>query len=151
MAQEPTENTSTPAPETPETPETPEAQPQQPDTPSSLTDKERQTRQWAMFIHFSVLASWLVPLAGVIVPILLWQIKKDELPGVVPHAHVVMNWLVTSFVYSLICFVLMFIVIGIFGFIALALATLIFSILGGIKANDGELWEYPGTFIRVFK
>jgi uncharacterized Tic20 family protein len=115
------------------------------------TELERQTRQWAMFIHFSVLASWIVPLAGIIVPILLWQIKKDELPGIVPHAHVVMNWLVTSFVYGLICFLLTIIVIGIFGFIALAIVTLVFSILGGIKANEGELWEYPGTFIKVFK
>ena len=104
-----------------------------------------------MFLHFSVLAGWLVPLAGLIVPVIIWQLKKDELPGIVPHAHVVMNWIVTSFVYALICFVLMFIVIGVFGIWALALATLAFSVIGGIKANDGEVWEYPATLIKIFK
>jgi uncharacterized Tic20 family protein len=115
------------------------------------SDKERETRQWAMFIHFSILAGWVIPLAGLVVPILLWQLKKDELPGIVPHAHVVMNWMVTSLVYALISFVLLIIVIGVFGFIALGIATIIFAIMGGLKANEGVLWPYPGTFFKVFK
>jgi len=119
-------------------------------TPAS-TERNRATNQWAMFIHFSILAGWIVPIGGLIVPILLWQIKKDELPGIVPHAHVVLNWIVTSLVYALICFILTFVLIGIFGFIALGLATIIFAVIGGIKANEGQLWEYPGTFIKLFK
>ena len=118
---------------------------------SSAAELERETRQWAMFIHFSILAGWVIPLGGLIVPILLWQIKKDELPGIVPHAHVVLNWIITSLVYAIICFILTFILIGILGFIALAIVTIVFSVIGGIKANDGEVWEYPGTFIKVFK
>ena len=113
--------------------------------------RDRETRQWAMFIHFSILAGWAVPIGGLIVPIILWQIKKDELPGIVPHAHVVLNWIVSSLVYALICFILTFVIIGIFGFMALGLATVIFAVIGGIKANEGELWEYPGTFIKLFK
>lgn len=113
--------------------------------------RDRETNQWAMFIHFSMLAGWIVPIGGLIVPIILWQMKKDELPGIVPHAHVVLNWIVTSLVYALICFILTFLIIGIFGFMALGLATIIFAIYGGIKANEGELWEYPGTIIKIFK
>ena len=112
---------------------------------------DRETRHWAMFIHFSILAGWAIPLAGLIVPILLWQIKKDELPGIVPHAHVVLNWIVSSLVYAAICFVLMFVLIGFLGFIVLGIATIIFSVIGGLKANEGEVWEYPGTIIKVFK
>ncbi|MEE4216497.1 MAG: DUF4870 domain-containing protein [Xanthomonadales bacterium] len=112
---------------------------------------ERETNMWAMFIHFSILCGWAVPLAGLIVPILLWQIKKDDLPGIVPHAHVVLNWIVTSLVYGLICFILTFVFIGILGFIALGIATIIFAVIGGVKANNGELWEYPGTIVKVFK
>ncbi len=114
-------------------------------------NRDRETNQWAMFIHFSILAGWIVPIGGLIVPVLLWQIKKDQLPGIVPHAHVVLNWVVTSLVYALICFILTFVLIGILGFIVLGLATVIFAIIGGIKANEGKVWEYPGTFIRVFK
>ena len=122
-----------------------------PASPATVDATEKETRTWAMLIHFSVLASWIVPLAGVIVPILIWQLKKDELPGIVPHAHVVMNWIITSLVYGFICLILTIIVIGALGFVVLGLATLIFSIIGGIKANEGEVWEYPGTIITVFK
>lgn len=122
-----------------------------PPASAAAGDKEKQTRQWAMFIHFSILAGWVIPLAGLIVPIILWQMKKDELPGIVPHAHIVMNWMVTSLVYAAICFVLLIIVIGAFGFMVLGIATIIFAIVGGLKANDGITWEYPGTIIKVFK
>ena len=124
--------------------------PQTSPQPPSI-DREKETRQWAMFIHFSVLAGWVVPLAGLVVPVLLWQLKKDELPGIVPHAHVVMNWILSSIVYALICMVLMLVLVGVLGFIALGLATIIFAVLGGIKANEGVVWPYPGTIIKFFK
>lgn len=117
----------------------------------AVHNRDRETNQWAMFIHFSILAGWIVPIGGLIVPIMLWQIKKNELPGIVPHAHIVLNWIVTSLVYAMICFILTFVLIGVLGFIALGIATIIFAVIGGIKANDGEVWEYPGTFIRIFK
>lgn len=132
-----------PGPERSQTPEPP-ADPAAP-------GGDRETNQWAMFIHFSILAGWFVPLAGLIVPILLWQIKKDELPGIVPHAHVVLNWIVTSLVYAVVCLILTFLLIGILGFAVLGLVTIIYAIIGGLKANDGEVWEYPGTIIKVFK
>lgn len=122
--------------------------------PTSATpppERDRETNQWAMFIHFSILAAWVVPVAGLVVPILLWQIKKDELPGIVPHAHVVLNWIVTSMIYAAICIILIVVVIGIFGLVALGLVTIIYAIIGGLKANEGEVWEYPGTIVKVFK
>ena len=118
---------------------------------SGSLERDRETNQWAMLLHFSILAGWVIPIAGLIVPILLWQIKKDELPGIVPHAHIVLNWIVTSLVYAVICFVLTLVLIGVLGFFALGLATIIFAIIGGIKANNGEVWEYPGTIIKIFK
>jgi uncharacterized Tic20 family protein len=64
---------------------------------------------------------------------------------------VVLNWIATSLVYGLICFILTFVFVGILGFIALGIATIIFALVGGVKANDGELWEYPGTIVKIFK
>lgn len=141
-----TENQATPSSEP-----VPDNSPAPSHPPAPSGSRERETRQWAMFIHFSILAGWAIPLAGLIVPIILWQIKKDDLPGIVPHAHIVMNWMVTSLVYAAICFVLMIIVIGVFGFMVLGIATIIFAIVGGLKANEGIAWEYPGTIIKIFK
>ncbi len=113
--------------------------------------RDSETNKWAMLLHFSILAGWAIPIAGLVIPIIIWQLKKDELPGIVPHAHIVLNWIVTSIVYAVICMVLMLVVIGFFGFIALGIVTVIYAIVGGLKANDGEVWEYPGTIIKIFK
>src|SRR5262245_15214604 len=58
---------------------------------------DQRTQQWAMFIHLSLLAGWVVPMAGFVLPIILWQIKKEELPGVDVHGKIVTNWILTSF------------------------------------------------------
>ena len=113
--------------------------------------RDSETNKWAMLLHFSILAGWAIPIAGLVIPIIIWQLKKDELPGIVPHAHIVLNWIVTSIVYAVICMVLMLVVIGFFGFIALGIVTVIYAIVGGLKANDGEVWKYPGTIIKIFK
>lgn len=108
-------------------------------------DSQREANQWGMFIHFSVFAGFLVPFAGLVLPIVLWQLKKEEFPIVDQHGKVVVNWIISAFIYSLVCLVLTLILIGVFGFMALGLATIIFAIIGGIKANEGEVWEYPLT------
>jgi uncharacterized Tic20 family protein len=111
---------------------------------------DQDANQWAMFIHFSLFAGYLLPLAGLVLPIILWQIKKDQYPFVDIHGKIVTNWIISLIIYSVVCAILLFLVIGIFGFIILGALTIIFPIVGGIKANQGEVWEYPLTikFIR---
>jgi len=108
--------------------------------PASL---EQEARQWAMLLHFSLLAGLLIPLAGYIVPIVIWQLKKDELPGIDRHGRIVVNWIISWVLYFVLCVILAFIVIGIPLLIALLIVKIVFPIIGGIKANDGEVWKYP--------
>lgn len=104
---------------------------------------EQQARQWAMFLHFSLLAGYLVPLAGLVVPIVIWQIKKDELQGIDRHGRIVVNWIISHLIYLVVCIPLAFVVIGIPLLIALGIMAVVFPIIGGIKANNGEVWKYP--------
>ena len=106
---------------------------------------EREARQWALFIHLSQFASYILPMAGIILPIVLWQIKKDELPGIDAHARVVLNWIISVIIYILVCIPLCLVLIGIPLLFVLFLAIIIMPIVGGIKANDGVLWKYPGS------
>jgi len=100
-------------------------------------------RQWAMLLHFSLLAGFVVPFAGLIVPIIIWQLKKDEFPGIDAHGKVVVNWMISGIIYGAVCSLLIFILIGIPLLIVLGALAVIFPIIGGIKANNGELWKYP--------
>src|SRR5947207_2717362 len=51
---------------------------------------DQQTRQWAMVLHLSQFAGYAVPLAGLIAPIVIWQVKKNELPGIDAHGKIIM-------------------------------------------------------------
>ena len=100
-------------------------------------------KQWAMLLHFSLLAGFVVPFAGLIAPIIIWQLKKTEFPEVDAHGKVVVNWMISGIIYGAVCFLLSFILIGIPLLIVLGALAVIFPIIGGIKANNGELWKYP--------
>jgi uncharacterized Tic20 family protein len=110
---------------------------------------ENETRFWAMLIHVSQYAGYVVLLAGFVVPIVLWQIKKNELPGVDAHGKIVTNWMISAIIYGAIGAVLSFVFIGIPLLFVLGLLCLIFPIVGAIKANDGQAWQYPLS-IRFF-
>lgn len=118
--------------------------------PPKPVSGNKDANQWAMFVHFSLFAGYLLPLAGLLLPIILWQIKKDQYPFVDIHGKIVVNWIISLVIYAAICAVLLLVAIGIVGFALLGALTIIFPIIGGIKANQGEVWEYPLTikFLR---
>jgi len=103
-------------------------------------------KQWAMMIHLSQLLGFVVPVAGMAVPIVLWQIKKDTSRSIDQHGRVVANWVITELILGVICFIAVFFFVGILMVIALAAVGVAFPVIGGIKANNGELWPYPMSF-----
>ena len=115
----------------------------QPMQPSSLQTQEQ--RQMGMFLHLSQLASVVVPLAGIVLPIVLWQTQKDKMPALDPHGKMVANWMISAVIYAVASVVLMFVLVGFLTIFAVAAMSIIFPIIGAIKANNGELWEYPVT------
>ncbi len=111
--------------------------------PMGLQTSEQ--KQMGMFLHLSQLLNIIIPFAGVIVPIVLWQTQKDKTPALDAHGKMVTNWLISSIIYFAVSAVLAIILIGFLGIIALGIMSVVFPIIGGIKANNGELWEYPLT------
>jgi uncharacterized protein len=105
-------------------------------------------RTWAMALHLSQLAGYIVvPLAGLIAPILIWQLKRKEMPELEEHGRIVANWLITSLIYWAVAVVLSFFVVGLVILPVLYVVGLIFPIIGAIQANNGIAWNYP-TSIR---
>jgi uncharacterized Tic20 family protein len=103
-----------------------------------------QANMWAMAIHLSLFAGYfVVPVAGLIAPILIWQLKKGEFPELDAHGREVVNFIISMFIYSLICGVLTLVAVGILGFMVLAVVGIVYPIIGGIKASNGEFWRYP--------
>ncbi len=61
-----------------------------------------------------------------------------------------MNFQLSMTIYSIVAFLLIFIVIGIFLLIALCVFVVVMIIVASIKANEGVYYRYPLT-IRFFK
>ncbi|WP_437185498.1 DUF4870 domain-containing protein [Planctomicrobium sp. SH668] len=113
------------------------------ETPPSTYSAEE--KNWALAMHLSQFAGYAVPLLGFIAPIVIWQLKKDEFPALNAHGRNITNWMISVVIYSIIGFMLAFVLIGIPFLMLLVAVAVIFPIIGGIKASEGVAWKYPGT------
>jgi len=120
------------------------------DWTGAMENISSDVNMWSMFIHLSQFCGYIIPMAGLIVPIVLWQVKKDESEVIDRHGRVVVNWILSQLIYAFVSGLLCMIVIGIPLLLALVAVGIIFPIIGALKANSGELWPYPLS-IRFFR
>jgi uncharacterized protein len=132
----------------------PPIQPPQHQTPPG--SGESQARTWNMLCHLSALAGFVIPLGNILGPLIIWQIKKNEFPSVDVHGKAALNFQITvviaMFIGGFAAAILTFIHIGLFLFplvLLIGLAGLILAIIAGIKANNGEDYQYPFSFELV--
>lgn len=115
------------------------------------TEIIKKERTWAMFAHLSSFLGWVgIPFANIIAPLIIWQFKKDEMPFCSGQAKECLNFQISMTIYSLISFVLSFIIIGFFALIALLIMNVILTTIAAVKSNNGEAYKYPLT-IRLIK
>jgi uncharacterized protein len=103
---------------------------------------------YAMVMHLTQFCSWLFPFLGLIVPLIMWQTKKED-PYVDQQGRVVMNWLLSSLIYVIVSIILCFVLIGFLLLAIIFICSLIFTIMGAIDANKGIIKNYPLT-IKFF-
>src|SRR5688572_4097626 len=104
---------------------------------------EKDVRTWATILHLSVFASYAVPMAGIVAPIVIWQVKKSEMPELDAHGRIVTNWMISFYIYLAVAIVLWFFLIGILLVPVLGALGVIFPIIGAVKASSGQAWKYP--------
>ena len=80
----------------------------------------------------------------------MWQIKKNDMPFVDDQGKEAVNFQITVAIAVLVCVVLMFVLIGMLLLPIVGIAALVFTIIAGVKANNGEAYRYPMT-IRLIK
>jgi uncharacterized Tic20 family protein len=104
-----------------------------------------EEKQMGMFIHLSSLVYAFFYPIGAALPIILWQTQKDQMPALDAHGKNATNWIISSFIYMAVSIPLMFVLIGFLIAPIIWVLMVVFPIIAGIKANNGELWEYPLT------
>lgn len=119
-----------------------------PDEDAVNKDKEHwglNEDTFCLALHLSQFAGYTIPLAGHILPIVMWITEKDKSQKIDMHGRHIVNWIISSIIYAILFSLLIFIVIGIPLLIALAICYVVYPIVGAIKAGDGKFWHYPLT------
>jgi uncharacterized protein len=128
-------------------------------------------RQWAMWSHLSALGGVVFPFGNVLGPLIIWLIKRDEIPEVNVEAKEALNFQITMSAAGVALWVIsIFLTIvsvmmprglsGIFslfigmielvGYLGLIAAWIVFVTQATLAANKGESYRYPYS-IRLVK
>ena len=119
-----------------------------PPVPSGVPSAD--DKQWGMFAHLSALSGVVIPFGNIIGPLVVWQIKKDTLPFAADQGKEALNFNITMLIAAFIGFLLTFVLIGLVLLPLIGIAWLVFTILAGIKANEGVAYRYPFA-LRLIK
>ncbi|MFI5911279.1 DUF4870 domain-containing protein [Dactylosporangium sp. NPDC051541] len=109
-------------------------------TPVGYNNSDEKT--WALIAHFGGV------LFGFIAPLVALLAKGNESPTVKAHANEALNfhitWGIILFIGALLSVCTLFI-----SLFVPWIVVIVFSIIGGVKANNGELYRYPLTFRMI--
>ena len=108
-------------------------------------------KQWGMLAHFSTLFALVAPVAGAIIPpLVLMSMYQDKSEFVVKHAKEALNFQLSLLIYYTIAGMSIFFLIGILLLPLLFIFSVVYTVVAGLKAQEGEDYQYPFT-IRFIK
>jgi uncharacterized Tic20 family protein len=122
---------------------------QQPD-PAAGGAPSTDERQWGMFSHLAALIGFLIPFGNLLGPLIVWQMKKNEMPFVDDQGKESLNFQITVSIAVFVCILLMVIFIGILLLPIVGIGALVLTVIGALKANNGERYRYP-IALRLIK
>ncbi|WP_433050729.1 DUF4870 domain-containing protein [Dactylosporangium sp. CS-033363] len=116
----------------------------QPGAPAGYANSDEKT--WALIAHFGGI------IVGFIAPLVALLAKGNESPTVKAHANEALNFQITWGIAMIVAVIVSICSFGILFFLPFLvwIVIIVFGILGGMKANNGELYHYPMT-IRLIK
>jgi uncharacterized Tic20 family protein len=118
---------------------------------SDAPQVSKDEQNWAMACHLSALAGFVIPFGNIAGPLLIWLIKRTEIPLVDTHGKEALNFQITVSIAIAVCIPLLFILIGIPLMIIIGLGALILTIMAAVKVSNGDLeYRYPFA-IRLLK
>jgi len=116
-----------------------------------VKQESKQDRTWAMLCHLGSLAGFVILFGHIIAPLVIWLVKKEELPLVEDQGKESLNFQISMTIYLLVTLILIPILIG--GWvlmIGLVIFDIVMIIKASVKANNGEKFRYP-LCIRFIK
>jgi uncharacterized Tic20 family protein len=114
-----------------------------------VTDPNART--WGMLAHLACLAGLLgIPFGHVLGPLIIWLIKKNEIPFVDDQGKESLNFQITVALAAIVSLPL--VCTGVLFLVPIVVVVLgvVFGVIGAIKANQGVYYRYPWA-LRLIK
>ena len=115
------------------------------DAPAEIIHPSKDEKTWGMLCHISTFCGMIIPLGNILAPLIIWLIKKEDLPFVADQGKEVLNFQISMVIYFIIAIILCFLLIGIPILIGLFIFDIIITIIATINANEGKYYRYPIT------
>lgn len=116
------------------------------DSTQATTVIQPQDRTLAILTHLSGLAGYIIPLGGILVPVIIWVVKKDDrVIASIAKQAILLNVAVFAcgLALALLFLTVILIPVTLLGWAILGLIAVILPIVGAVKASDGEYYTYP--------
>jgi len=113
--------------------------PQAPQQPSPPTKSDDQL--WIVFSHISLLLG-----VGILLPLIVYLVKKDDSPRVSDHAKEALNFHISIMIYSFVCGITC---VGAPLIFVIVIGGMVFAIIAATKASDPIPYRYPLTLRLV--
>ena len=99
-----------------------------------------------MFSHLTSLSMFLgIPFGNILGPLIMYLIKKDEMPFGGGQAKEALNFQISLTIYGIVSGILVLVFVGVLLLAALLVIFIVFTIIAAIKSNEGEFYRYPLT------
>jgi uncharacterized protein len=112
----------------------------------ALTPDERT---WGGAAHWGALLAALVGGLAFLGPLLVLLIKGNDSPWIRRHSVESLNFQISILIYAIISGLLLLVLIGFVLLPLVGLFWLIFTIIGSVKASNGDDYRYPLTIRMV--
>lgn len=121
------------------------------DTPAAGAEIgiNKEERTWAMFAHLSAFIGHFIPFGHIFGPLVIWLIKKNEMPFVADQAKEALNFQITMTICFIVAGILCLVFIGVVLLPLVWLFDIVLTIMAAVKANDGVAYRYPATLRLV--
>lgn len=120
--------------------------PEPPPIDSASGSPSKDERLWGMIVHLASLC-FFIPFGNIIVPIVIWTMKKEAMPFVDRQGKEAINFQITVIIA---CIGLAVTIIGMILIPVVAVVSVVFAIIAGLKANEGVEYRYPFA-LRLIK
>lgn len=114
-----------------------------PNTIAGAEVPSKEQRNWAMFAHLSSFAGHVIPFGHIGGPLLVWLLKKDEMPFLNDQGKESLNFQITMTFAFIVAALSLFVLVGFVLLPAVWLFDVIMTIIATVKASEGVAYRYP--------